>query len=137
MMSISDQPLSRHRLPQPYRALLIVFWLLPILLGVMAIGVGRGFSPAFFDPRFILLIALMSLPAFYIWQEGVDVFPEGLYVRVYVPRYYTYDELWTWRQERGILTVWHDSRQKVLECHGVHLTDFEVLVGTLRENITT
>jgi len=136
---MSDPILSRHRLPHPYRVLLIVFWMLPIGLLVITSFVGSGAVLALFDPRFWGILVLMGLPAWYIWQEGVDVLPEGLRIRVYVPRYHAYDELKEWRlvrsKQKAILTIWDESRGKVLECHAAHLSDLPRLLGALREHL--
>ncbi len=136
---VNKQVFSRHRLPQPYRALLIVFWLLPIVLMITTIAIGHGMSVAFFDPRFLLMIGVLSLPALYIWQEGIDVVEDGIISRIYIPRYYTYAELHTWRlgdqPQRRVLTIWHRTGAKVLECHAVHLTAFGQLKQVLQQHL--
>jgi hypothetical protein len=137
MLTANNPVLSRHRLPQPYRLLLVVFWLLP--LGMLTLTAFIGSRSLAFDVRLLLMLGLMALPAWYIWQEGVDVLPGGIRVRVYVPRCYAYDDLkaWrvtTWKQSR-ILTIWTQERGKALECHAAHLTDWPRLVRSLRENV--
>lgn len=127
--------LSRHRLPQPYRLLLFIFWLLPMGILLMSLVIGHGFSAHFFDPRLLLVLVLMACPALYIWQEGVDVCGDGLLVRVYVPRHYPYVQLAEWhlgdQPQRRVLTIWRDDGVKALQCHAVHLTDFPTLVRAL------
>ncbi|MBC7871475.1 MAG: hypothetical protein H7Y09_11605 [Chitinophagaceae bacterium] len=136
---ISDPTLSRHRLPHPYRTLLTVFWMLPIGLLLITSFVGSGAVFALFDPRFWGILGLMGVPAWYIWQEGVDVLPEGLRIRVYVPRYHAYDELTGWRlmrrQQETILTIWDEAQYKVLECHATHLSNLPMLLTALREHL--
>src|SRR3712207_2626559 len=106
--------LSRHRLPRRFRVPLAALWLTPQALLVLTILSGRGLTPALFDPRFALPLLLMALPALYIWQEGVDVLPQGIVARVFWPRYYPYEALDTWyldaRAQRRVLTVWHKHR---------------------------
>lgn len=131
--------LSRHRLPQPYRAALIICWLLPAPLLLLAIVAGRGMTPALFDPRFLILVGLMSLPACYVWQEGVDVLPSGIIARLHWPRYHAYQTLagWDERHDRAcrILIIWGKAGERVLEIHAAHLTDFSVLFNALGENV--
>ncbi|MBW4439356.1 MAG: hypothetical protein KME04_19600 [Pleurocapsa minor GSE-CHR-MK-17-07R] len=131
--------LRRHRLPTPYRVLLPLFTLLPIPIFVLAILLGRGFSPALLDPRFWLPCLIALIPAVYWWREGVDVLAGGIIRRMHVPRYYPYAALSDWRyaSREGVLTVWDADGGKALECHGAHLTEFDQLVDTLRENIGT
>lgn len=133
--------LSRHRLPQPYRGLLIVLWLLPLFLLVLALIYGHGMTLAVFDPRLLLIMGLMALPALYVWQEGVDVLSTGIVRRVYVPRYYAYADLHTWElAERRpiaacILTIWDSERQIVLAYHAAHLTGLPELVNALQTHL--
>ena len=131
--------LSTHRLPQPYRALLMVFWLLPIVLIIGTILIVKGMSAAFFDPRFVLMLVLSALPALYIWQEGVDVLEEGIRTRIYVPRYYSYSALKAWhlgeQAQKRVLTIWDDAGRTVLQCHAAHLTEFARLKETLQQRV--
>ena len=131
--------LSTHRLPQPYRVLLIVFWLLPVVLIIGAILIAKGMSAAFFDPRFILMLVLLALPALYIWQEGVDVLEEGILTRIYVPRYYSFTALKAWHlgeeAQRCVLTIWDDAEQTVFQCHAAHLTEFNRLKEALQQRV--
>ncbi len=132
--------LSRHRLPQPYRGLLIVFWLLPIGILLATLFLIKGMSGAFFDPRFLLILCLLALPALYIWQEGIDVLEDGLFTRIYVPRFHHYGVLDAWhlgdQPQRRVLTIWNEAGRKVLQCHAVHLTEFTVLEETLHQRLT-
>lgn len=131
--------LSRHRLPQPYRAALIICWLLPAPLLLLAIVIGRGMTLALFDPRFLMLLGLMSLPAWYVWQEGVDVLPSGIIARLHWPRYHAYQTLAGWDERCymacRILTIWGRQGDRVLEIHAAHLTDFSVFFNALGKNV--
>ncbi len=131
--------LSRHRLPQPYRGLLIASWLLPLALLWLALLLGRGPTPSLFDPRLLLLLGLMTLPAVYIWQEGVDVRPDGLFIRQHVPRFRPFHELDTYyvdsRPNRRLLTVWDQQQRKALETHLAHLTDVPELLRHLHTHL--
>jgi hypothetical protein len=136
---ITGDVLSRHRLPNPYRYLLTGLWLTPLALLICAVCIGRGFSPAIFDPRFLLPLGLMSVPALYVWQEGVDVLAGGVKVRVYWPRYHAFTRLegWhiTWRHEGRILTIWARGDLTVLQCHTAHLSGLPVLLKALAANV--
>lgn len=131
--------LSIHRLPRPYRVGLTALWLAPsgILLALLMLR--WGLTGALFDLRLLLPLALMMLPALYVWQEGVDALPDGIVRRVHWPRYYAYDQLDFWHYDthptRQTLTVWDANRRKALECRAAHLTDLPLLLRTLRENL--
>ncbi|GAB4512199.1 MAG: hypothetical protein OHK0046_11350 [Anaerolineae bacterium] len=135
--------MSRHRLPSPYRYLLVGLWLAPALLLLIGIFLGRGMSLAFFDPRLLLPVALMALPALYIWQEGVDVLPHGIRRRVHLPRTYTYDELSRWylgeevlpRMTARVLIIWDQDEARVISTHAAHLTNLPVLVAALSTHL--
>lgn len=138
----SRQVYSRHRLPDGYRFGLVIVWLLPVVLLLGVTIYGRGISIAIFDPRFWLPLAVMSLPALYVWQEGVDVVEGGLVTRVHLPRFYTYAKLSTWRvhqQAHGRrLSIWQtggDQASKIYEGHTAHLTEFQVLVKALQTHV--
>ncbi len=137
MMMTSEPILSRHRLPRFYRLGLAGFWLAPsaILLLVLTLRAGV----IVIDPRLLLPLLLMTLPALYIWHEGIDVLPGGIVRRVHLPRYYTYAELDTWhldsRPGRHTLTIWNGDRRKVIECRAAHLTDLPLLLCALKENV--
>lgn len=134
-----ESVISRHRLPTPFRQLLTALWLAPLLLFTLALLLTRGLSPALLDPRYLLVLAVMGLPALYVWREGVDVLVGGIKRRVYLPRYYAYGELHTWhlqtRAEGKILTIWHVEGEKILSTHARHLTDFPLLLDALREHV--
>jgi hypothetical protein len=78
----------------------------------------------------------MLLPALYIWQEGIDVLPDGVIRRMHVPRYFPYETLSAWAfdspPDRRVLTVWNQGEQKIVECRAGHLTDFPALLAALR-----
>lgn len=135
----APQPLSQHRLPAPYRGLLAFFWLLPILLLTAAVGLGTRAAWAVLDVRLLLPLALMALPAWSVWQEGVDVLADGLRVRVGWPRYYAYERLAAWRltasQGEEWLTIWEATRQPVLNRHARHLTELPVLLQALSDHV--
>jgi hypothetical protein len=131
--------ISRHRLPHPYRLGLTGLWLAPIILLLLAMLLGGGFSPALIDLRLWLPLGLMTLPALYMWREGVDVLPNGLIARVFWPRFLAYQTLDNWyydgRADRRVLTIWACGGYKVLECRAGHLTDLPVLLAALKANI--
>jgi hypothetical protein len=131
--------LSRHRLPRPYRLLLTIFWALPAVMLFGATVISQGFTPALVDPRLWLLLALLLLPALYVWREGVDVLADGIIARVHVPRYYPYEVLDNWyfdqHPQRRVLTVWSKGR-KVLECRAGHLTHLPVLLRALKSHLS-
>jgi hypothetical protein len=130
--------ISRHRLPRKYRLALTVLWLLPVFVVIGALLIANGFSLALIDPRFILPLLLMCIPALYVWQEGVDVLEDGIVSRVHVPRFYPYERLDNWyfdnRPQRRVLTIWGE-RGKVLECRAGHLTDLSRLLQELKERV--
>lgn len=131
--------LSRHRLPRRYRLGLTALWLLPIGLLILAVVLSRGLLPALLDPRFVLPLLLMGLPALYVWQEGIDVLPNGLVARLFWPRYYPYSRLETWyldsRPGRRVLTIWDRENRKVLEARPGHLTELPALLAALKDNL--
>lgn len=131
--------LSRHRLPRWYRVSLSMLWIMPILIFTAAILFSQGLTAALLDPRFWLPLAIMFIPALYIWHEGVDVTPSGIVARVHRPRYYSYQQLDNWyydnRPERRTLTVWDGDNRKVLECRAGHLTDLPKLLAALKSNL--
>jgi hypothetical protein len=131
--------LSRHRLPRVYRVGIAGMWITPIFMLVTAILVSRGVTAALLDPRFWLPLAIMFIPALYIWHEGVDVLPSGIVSRVHWPRYYAYHQLDNWyydsRADRRTLTVWDAQNRKVLECRAGHLTDLPKLLTALKSNL--
>jgi hypothetical protein len=131
--------ISHHRLPAPYRWLLIALWLAPVGLLLAAIIAGSGMSLALFDPRFLLIIGLMAIPAFHVWQQGVDVLHGGLIIRIYWPRYYAYEELHRWQLDEHVqgrvLTIWHKRQHLVLAYHAAHLNDLPLLLNALQSNI--
>jgi len=131
--------LSRHRLRQPFRAVIVGLWIAPVPLILLGILLGNGMSIALFDPRLLLPLGIMLLPAFYVWQEGVDAHPDGLTARFHVPSYHAYTEISRWqleeRTEGHILTVWGKDQRKVLAYHAAHLSDLPVLLNWLEVNI--
>lgn len=131
--------LSRHRLPRAYRVSLAALWLAPIVIVVLVSIFQGGFTFALLDPRFVLPLVLMAVPALYIWHEGVDVLPSGIIRRIHVPRYYPYDSLETWyfdrRDDRRTLTIWDAQNHKIVECRAGHLTDFPDLLAALKTNV--
>lgn len=131
--------LSRHRLPRVYRVSLAVLWLAPIVIIVLVSVFQWGFTLALLDPRFVLPLVLMTVPALYIWHEGLDVLASGIVRRIHVPRYYSYHSLETWyfdrREERHTLTIWDAENRKIIECRAGHLTDLPDLLDALKENV--
>lgn len=134
-----EKPLSTHRLPAIYRYSLTLLWItLPALL-VTAMILSGGMRLAMFDPRLLLPLLLMLLPAMHIWQQGVDVYPGGLRVRVYLPSFYPYDSLQYWQIQPSpqgrILTVIDRERIAILRYHAAHLSDLPLLLNALDENV--
>jgi hypothetical protein len=131
--------LSRHRLIHPYRVALVAAWVMPTCLFIITIVLSRGLSLSLLDPRFLLPALLMCSPALYVWREGVDVLPEGIIARVFIPRYYPFASLGTWyldsRPNKRVLTVWDVDNRKVLECRPGHLTDLPTLLKTLKAHV--
>ncbi len=134
-----SEVIRRHRLPPLYRVGLTVMWVVPLLLFVAAIVLKRGINPALLDPRFLIPALLMIAPAFYFWQEGVDVLREGIVRRIHVPAYHRFDAMQRWyydsRADRHVLTIWNAQGEKILECRAGHLTDFPALLDVLNERI--
>lgn len=133
----ADAPvLSRHRLPAPFRHLLTCLWLAPLCLFTLALLLAHGVTPALLDPRYLLLLAIMSIPAWVVWREGVDVLSGGIVHRAHLPRFYAYHELETWRLDRSaegqILLIRSFAGDIVLATHARHLTDLPVLLDALR-----
>lgn len=133
--------LSRHRLPQRYRLSLTALWLAPpVILGLVVLSQWEitDFLQVF-DLRLLVPLLLMAVPAAYVWHEGVDILPDGIIRRVFVPRYYAYAVLDTWyfdkRANRRTLTIWDARSRKILECRAGHLTDLPTLLKALHENV--
>ena len=131
--------ISRHRLPRVYRVGLTALWLAPIVILLLTLVLRWRESSAWLDIRLLLPLALMALPALYVWQEGVDILPHGIVRRVYVPRYFAFDHLDNWyydqRSGRRVLTIWDSNQRKVLECRAAHLTDFPLLLRHLKDRV--
>ncbi|MEZ4672331.1 MAG: hypothetical protein R3E39_30865 [Anaerolineae bacterium] len=129
---------SRHRLPRVYRLSLTGLWLLPAVIFLLTFVIG-GLRSGSIDVRLLFLLGVMSLPALYVWHEGVDVLADGLQVRIHGTHYYRFDELDTWyidtHTSRRRLTIWKRDNCKVLECHPAHLSDMPVLMRTLKEHL--
>lgn len=137
---MSREPiLSRHRLPWAYRISLVVLWLTPVGLLTITTLVGNGLSPHLLDPRFWLPLLLMTLPALYVWQEGVDVLTNGIVARVHWPRYHNYDRLETWyfdtRFGKRVITIWDADNRKLLECRAGHLTELPALLRAFKDHV--
>lgn len=130
--------LSRHRLPRAYRLSLTGLWLAPVALFLVAFLIG-GAQLRGFDLRLFVALALMTLPALYVWREGIDVLRDGLLVRLHWPRYYSFEALDTWyvdtRPNQRRLTIWNSDQRKVLECHTAHLSDTPTLLRTLKTHL--
>ncbi|MCC6615422.1 MAG: hypothetical protein IT320_18255 [Anaerolineae bacterium] len=131
LLSADEAILSRHRLPQPYRALLTVFWLTPAVLLTLTLIVAHGRGAV--DARLFAAVVLMLLPAFYIWREGVDATPSSLIRRIHVPQRYRYVVLtrWEYVENTGVLRVWDKAGHIALECRAAHLTEFASLIERL------
>lgn len=135
---MSRRMISRHRLPQPYRAALAILWVVPLALLILTIWIGRGFTLAVLDPRLLLPALIMLIPAAYVWREGIDVLPDGIIRRAHIPRYYTFDQLETWyfdrRNGRRVITIWDHRGRKLVEVYGV-LTNLPALLQTLHDQV--
>jgi hypothetical protein len=138
-MMYDDPVISRHRLRQPYRLLLVGLWLLPILVFTVGLLIGHGATLKVFDPRLLLPLLLMAFPALYVWQEGIDAHVGGITARMYVPRYYAFDDLAGWRIENHraghILTVWNKQQRRVIAYHAAHLTRLPQLLAQLEAHL--
>ncbi len=131
--------LSRHRLPAPYRLLLALLWGAPAGIVLGALLLARGWSPALLDLRLLLPLALLVIPVRYVWREGIDVLPAGIFARVHLPRYYPYAVLRSWalrhHPEGAVLTVWDTESSLVLAVHAAHLSDLPGLLRALRAHV--
>lgn len=129
--------ISRHRLPRGYRVGLTVGWLLPTAMLALTLLLRHGLS--LLDLRVLGLLALMTLPALYVWHEGIDVLHNGIIRRVHIPRYFPYDTLDNWyfdaRETRRTLTVWDVQNRKVMEVRAGHLTEMPTLLRALKEHV--
>jgi hypothetical protein len=138
-MNPATDAVQRHRLVQPYRGLIVALWLLPIPLLLVAVLIGRGLSVHLLDPRFWLPLLLAALPAWYVWQEGIDVRRDGLYIRAGIPRFYPYDALLCYdhdtRPHRRWLVIWSRGGGRVFRMHLAHLTEPRRLVQALRDHL--
>lgn len=131
----SEPVLSRHRLPPAYRWGLMLGWLgTPGLMLVTLLA--RHGLPNGLEPRALIPLLLMTIPAFYIWREGIDVLPGGLRVWQFWPRHLPDTQLESWtfddRPNRRVLTVWDSSDRKLLEFRAGHLTNLPALLAALK-----
>lgn len=129
--------ISRHRLPRPYRQVMVGLWCAPALLLFVALLIAHG--PRLLHPGVLVPLLLMALPAWYVWQEGVDVTEAGLRIRVGGWRYRDFSQLSTWvldqRRGRRVLVVWDHHQRRVLQCHTAHLTNIGVLMRSLKQSV--
>ena len=136
MMTPPAAIISRHRLPQPYRTAIVVLWLVPIVILFAALVVGNGFKLMLLHPLLLAALALMAMPALYIWHEGVDVTERGLVVRVRGWRWLPYEQLGTYylHDYKGgrVLKLWDAHNRRVLSLYAAHLTDLPTLLHALR-----
>jgi hypothetical protein len=130
---------SRHRLPEPYRSLIVGLWLTPPTLMLLTLFHLHGLSWAVFHPMTLITGLLMGLPAWYVWNEGVDVTEKSMRIRISGWRVRTFDQLDTWHLDRRtddvILTVWDCQNHRVLHTHAAHLSDLPVLLRTLKSRV--
>ncbi len=129
--------IRRHRLPHPYRVCLTILWMVPLAMFIGVIVIERGVNPALLDPRFVIPALLMTVPAVYFWQEGIDVLPDGLYRRIHLPRYVPFTAMARWQYQQRVLIIWDEADEKLVECRAGHLTDFSALVEVLEERFGT
>jgi hypothetical protein len=132
--------LRRHRLPTFYRVGLTVMWVMPLVIFVAAMIIGRGFDRELLNPRFLLPALIMITPALYFWREGIDVLPNGIYRRIHLPQYYAFTEMRSWRydarDDKHVLTIWDAEGQIIIECRAGHLTEFPALLDVLKKRIS-
>jgi hypothetical protein len=131
---------SRHRLPEPFRSLLVGLWLTPATLMLLTLIHLNGLSWAVFHPITLLALLAMSFPAWYVWNEGIDVTEKTLRIRITGWRVRSFDQLDTWhldrrRDDSAILTVWDHQNHRVIHTHATHLTDLPVLLRTLKSRV--
>lgn len=130
---------SRHRLPRLYRLGLTVMWIAPLAVFVTVIVAETGLNPALLSPRFLLPALLMLIPAAYVWQEGIDLLPGGIYRRIHVPQFYPYEAIarlhYDARAGVHVLTLWDADNRKMVECRAAHLTEFPALLAALEERV--
>jgi len=135
----SQSVLSRHRLPRRYRWSLAGLWFAPIPILLAALVLSRGFSFRLFDLRLLIPLLAMTIPALFVWRQGVDVLAGGLVSREFVPHYYPYACLETWyldsRPDKRVLTVWDAENHKLMEFRAGHLTDLPLLLRALKANV--
>jgi len=131
--------LSRHRLPQPYRLLLVCFWLLPIGLLYLSLLAAHGPTFSLLHPVLLLALVGMGMPALYVWHEGVDVTEQGLIIRCGGWRHRTYAQLDAWyvdtRPPHRIFVLWDVNNRRIVSRHTAHLTNFDTLARTLKSRI--
>ena len=129
--------ISQHRLPQPYRKLLILGWCAPILVLFGSAIIINGQPLALLHPRLLLTLGVMLVPAWYFWQVGLDICRSGVVCRVAVPSYYAYDEIANWwvkkSEEGDILQIYKRGGEVIISYHLAHLSDASVLLRSLRD----
>jgi len=127
--------LSRHRLQQPYRALLTLLWLAPALILTLTLLIVHGVWAT--DLRLFMIIGLMLLPPLYVWREGVDVTPSSIIRRIHRTQRYRYTMLahWEYQEHTGVLRVWDTRGHIALECRAMHLTEFARLIEILEKSV--
>jgi|GEM_PF-881850 len=135
------ETISIHRLPTFYRYSLTLLWIaIPALL-IGAVLLSRGVQLALFDPRLLILLLIMLLPAMHIWQQGVDVRGDGLLVRLYAPRFHQYEKLHSWQLESfpqgKVLSIVDIDEAYILRFHAAHLSDLPILLAALKHHLDT
>jgi len=132
--------LSRHRLPASYRLLLVAAWAAPTALLLLALLAGGAAPTNLLDMRLLLPLAILLMPAVYIWQEGVDVLPDGIIRRIHWPHYYPYQTLERWSLATCpggcVLIIWERRGRKALECPAAHLSHLPELLAALDANLS-
>ncbi|MDX2160889.1 MAG: hypothetical protein SF162_06145 [bacterium] len=133
--------ISRHRIPHPLRAALALAWVAPHAVLTVALAAHLRDDPArlagLLDVRYWVPLALLLIPAVYIWREGIDVRRGGVTTRLHVPRTLAYHELraWRWDRRTGIVTVWDRHGRTAFETHIAHLTQHERLIAALEQHV--
>ncbi len=139
-MRTARRVVSRHRLPACYRLPLVIVWAAPGGLLVGALAAGGASLPQLLDARLLLPLAILLVPAVFIWQQGVDVLADGIVARSHWPRFYAYERLERWSLSvcppgSRILTIWERRGRKAFECHAAHLTGLPTLTAALADHL--
>lgn len=136
---IASAVVSRHRLPEPYRSVLVGLWLLPPCLMFAVLLIFGSAQFALLHPLTLLFLCLMSLPALYVWREGIDVTAVGVRVRMGGWHYRPFARLRgafiTYERGTAVFTLLDENAVRVVMCPAAHLTECRRLVALLRTQL--